>query len=120
MVRKGGMTVRPLAADTDKVARAIPYGQAVKNGQVWIPKHASWLYTWTQEHANFPRATTHDDQVDTGGYAWLVALTLPSIKRAMDDDPQTTEGKIERYVDKRQRARFRSQNRGGLSGRLGR
>jgi len=120
MVRKGGMTVRPLAADTDKVARAIPYGQAVKNGQVWIPKHASWLYTWTQEHANFPRSTTHDDQVDTGGYAWLVALTLPSIKREIDDDPQTTEGKIERYVDNRQRARFRSRNRGGLSGRLGR
>ena len=61
----------PLTADTDKITRATPYAAAVGAGKVWFPNplHVPWAVKWENEHANFPRGT-HDDQVDTGAYAW--------------------------------------------------
>ena len=76
--RAGGFFVRPLfPKDRDKVQRAIPYGAAITNQQVWFPKAASWIFLWEQEHRNFPNAK-HDDMVDTGAYAWEMTRAMPA------------------------------------------
>ncbi|MDH3463666.1 MAG: phage terminase large subunit [Acidimicrobiia bacterium] len=119
MLRKGGMTVRPLKADRDKVARAIPYGQGCKNGSVYLPKKAEWLYNWMQEHKNFPRANTHDDQVDVGAYAWDVALTMPSMAAIKEYEAPTMQDKVDKHLDKIEKKRKQGRRRHILSGRLG-
>jgi hypothetical protein len=57
-----------VAADTDKVTRAIPASTRLKTGRVWFPAGADWLDEWCDELAAFPSGT-NDDQVDTLSYA---------------------------------------------------
>ena len=116
MVRSGGMTVRPLKADKDKVARAMPYGQAAANGQIFFPQNHPKMHEWTSEHAPFPNGT-HDDMVDTGGYAWAIASKMPHLTVKQNTAPATTEEKLERYIEKREKSRKR---RSTLYGTLGR
>jgi predicted phage terminase large subunit-like protein len=68
---KPNLTVTPLKADGDKYTRALPYAEAVKSGKVWFPDPDTTPYAsvWENEHAKFPNVK-HDDQVDTGAYAW--------------------------------------------------
>lgn len=68
-----GVPISPLTADVDKLTRAIPASARVSNGRVWLPAGASWLDVWIGEHASFPNGS-HDDQVDTLGYAVRVAV----------------------------------------------
>lgn len=63
-----GIPVQPLTADTDKITRAIPATNRVRQGRVWFPAHVDWLDEWCDELASFPSAA-HDDQVDTLSYA---------------------------------------------------
>ncbi|MFB4306974.1 phage terminase large subunit [Actinomadura sp. GTD37] len=65
---KAGIPVEPVAADTDKVTRAIPATSKLKAGRAWFPAGASWLDVWCDELAAFPSGT-NDDQVDTFSYA---------------------------------------------------
>ncbi len=67
----------PLKADRDKIARAAAYARGVGAGKVWFPDPlwVAWGVKWENEHAGFPR-TTHDDQVDTGGYAYEYSRAL--------------------------------------------
>jgi predicted phage terminase large subunit-like protein len=59
-----GVPVAPLAADTDKITRAIPAAGRLASGRVYWPAEAPWLDEWMDELAAFPRGA-HDDQVDT-------------------------------------------------------
>jgi predicted phage terminase large subunit-like protein len=74
-----GIPVQPLTADTDKITRAIPATNRIRQGRVWFPAHVDWLDEWCDELASFPSAA-HDDQVDTLSYAARVvsAHWLPS------------------------------------------
>lgn len=74
-----GIPVQPLTADTDKITRAIPATNRLRQGRVWFPAHVDWLDDWCDELASFPSAA-HDDQVDTLSYAARVvsAHWLPS------------------------------------------
>ena len=119
MIRKGGITVRPLKADRDKVARALPYGQAAANGQIYFPQAHPKIHEWTSEHAPFPNGT-HDDMVDTGGYAWAIASTMPHLTRKENLGPKNMEEKLERYMAKREKDVKRMSRKGNLYGRLGR
>lgn len=65
---RAGLPVEPVAADTDKVTRAIPASTRLKSKRVWFPAEADWLDEWCDELAAFPTGT-HDDQVDTLSYA---------------------------------------------------
>jgi len=65
---RAGIPVEPVAADHDKVTRAIPATSRMKTGRVWFPAGASWLDEWCDELAAFPSGT-NDDQVDTLSYA---------------------------------------------------
>jgi predicted phage terminase large subunit-like protein len=65
---KAGLPVEPVAADVDKVTRAIPATSRLRAGRVWFPAVADWLDEWCDELAAFPSGA-HDDQVDTLSYA---------------------------------------------------
>lgn len=77
-LRTSALPVRPLTADTDKVARALSAAALYDNLQVLHP-HASdapWVVEYERELDDFPRGT-HDDQVDTAGYAAIQVRSLP-------------------------------------------
>src|SRR5690606_2591364 len=76
LTAKGGITVWPLKADRDKVARSITYSDMVKRKKFFLPSAAPWVSSWISEHAPFPNGA-HDDQVDCGSYAGLATLNLP-------------------------------------------
>ncbi len=67
-----GIPVEAVAADTDKITRAIPATHRVRQHRVWFPAGVAWLDEWCDELASFPNAG-HDDQVDTLSYAARVA-----------------------------------------------
>jgi predicted phage terminase large subunit-like protein len=100
MVRNGGVTVRPLEADTDKVARAIPYGSAIRTGRFSFPAEASWLHEWEHEHLQFPNGT-HDDQVDTGAYAVQIMDLMPAKLPQHEAEPVTMQEKVDAYAEKK-------------------
>jgi predicted phage terminase large subunit-like protein len=84
-----GVPIAEVAADTDKVTRAIPAAARVHSGRVWFPAAAEWLDTWTSELAEFPTGS-HDDQVDTLSYAARVQTaewTPPSTPPRRGVDP---------------------------------
>lgn len=89
-----GIPVQPLHADTDKITRAIPATNRVRQGRVWFPAGVDWLDEWCDELASFPSAA-HDDQVDTLAYAarvvsahWLPQESAAAVdaRRAVPDD----------------------------------
>lgn len=69
-----GVPITAIQAETDKFSRALPYSAWVAQGRVWLPAGATWLDTWTSEHAGFPSAA-HDDTIDVGSLAVRVAIT---------------------------------------------
>jgi predicted phage terminase large subunit-like protein len=69
-----GIPITPLAAETDKLTRALPASAWCSSGRVWLPAGAWWTKLWVDEHAAFPNGS-HDDQVDTLAYAVRVAIT---------------------------------------------
>lgn len=69
---RAGIPIQELQADRDKLTRALPAADLVRQHRVWIPD-AEWIDVWLDEHADFPNAA-HDDQVDTLAYAARVAL----------------------------------------------
>jgi len=80
-----GVPVAELKADADKVTRALGAASLVRQHRVWLPRHASWLDEWLDEHADFPN-TTHDDQVDTTAYAARVVIVPPAFEETVYDD----------------------------------
>ena len=70
---QAGVPLEPLHPDKDKVTRALAAAPLVRQHRVHLPAAAPWLDEWLEEHAEFPNGT-HDDQVDTLGYAARVAL----------------------------------------------
>jgi hypothetical protein len=82
------------------VARAIPYGAAIKLGRVSFPSDAPWLQEWEHEHLQFPNGT-HDDQVDTGAYAVQIQNLIP-VRTVKDNHvPVTAEEKLKAFEAKR-------------------
>ena len=65
---KANLHIKPLTPDTDKVTRAIPATNRVRQHRVFFPAGADWLGDWISELAEFP-AGAHDDRVDVLAYA---------------------------------------------------
>lgn len=99
LIRTGGVIVRPLTPDKDKVTRALPAGQVMKNHQVFFPKEAAWLPDWVDELSKFDNAA-HDDQVDTFSYAVDVWLNLPVGLREAKTEAVTVEERVHEHVEK--------------------
>ncbi len=66
--RRAGLAVRALAADTDKITRAIQATVRMEAGQVFMPENAPWLGDAENELLTFPNGA-HDDIVDNLSYA---------------------------------------------------
>jgi len=119
LMREGGVSVRPLKADKDKVTRAIPYGNHIAMGKVFFPKGAPWIQDWEDEHVKFPNAK-HDDQVDTGSYAieqvLLMPVKNPQYRTGLTEG--TAEYRAQRHLE--ERLDKRSKNRPKVHPVLGR
>jgi predicted phage terminase large subunit-like protein len=83
---KAGLRVQPLRPDKDKVTRAIPAANRVRQRRVWLPAGADWLGDWISELAEFPTGE-HDDRVDTLSYAarvmaahWHEPIDQPTVR----------------------------------------
>jgi predicted phage terminase large subunit-like protein len=70
---RAGVPVAELKADADKLTRALPAADLLRQGRAWFPADAPWLDEWCDELAAFPNGT-HDDQVDVLAYAARVAV----------------------------------------------
>lgn len=104
--RNGGLTVRPLKADTDKVTRALPAGQLMMQGRVFFPAKADWLEEWEHELASFDKGT-HDDQVDVLAYAAKALEVIPVRRPARDQTPVTMQERVNAMLDRRNRTKRR-------------
>lgn len=118
-LKKLGMPVRPLKADTDKIARSIPAGDYCASGKVFFPKDAPWLAEWESELLGFPNGA-HDDQVDTLAYAVQTVTigVLSFIARDPEKDDLSIEGRLKKYVASSMRDRKRRQ-KGGYGSPVG-
>lgn len=65
---RANVTVKRLKPVGDKVTRAIPASNRVKQRRLWLPAREPWLDEFLDEVASFPKGR-HDDQVDTLSYA---------------------------------------------------
>ncbi len=92
LIKRRLLPIRKFTADQDKVTRALPAGEACRNGVLFWPKGAPWLTVWEREHLKFPK-TTHDDQVDTTAYAvhMLYFSGLNFRARPADKEPVTMQ-----------------------------
>ncbi len=66
--RRGMAGLIPNPPKGSKVARARAVAPYIEAGDVHIPRHASWLGAYLDEHSGFPNGT-HDDQVDATSQA---------------------------------------------------
>lgn len=70
-LRRSGLPVRALKAETDKLTRALPLMARMQAGSVYFLRGASWLEEYENELLVFPNGK-HDDQVDATSYAAIV------------------------------------------------
>jgi len=106
--RVGGISVRALKADRDKVSRAIPAADLNRRGGLMLPARAGWLHDFESECAVFPNGR-HDDQVDVLSYAVIEALKLPApIRRVQEELSHDEKGwrQIERNRRRRRAGRY--------------
>lgn len=97
LIRGGHIVVRKLKADTDKVSRAIPVGDVVNNGQVFIPMDAEWVEAFLDEMVKFPNAA-HDDQVDMFSYGVREWEKVPAYRDTLFPDT-SMEARVRRRID---------------------
>jgi predicted phage terminase large subunit-like protein len=64
-----GYIVAPAQAEASKESRAQTYSSKQGAGLIYIPDESAWKKDWVKEHEGFPNIR-HDDQVDTGAYAF--------------------------------------------------
>ena len=72
-LRRDGLPIIELKAETDKYTRAIPASARYEAGSVYHLENAPWLDELEKELASFPSGP-HDDQVDVVAYAVLVHM----------------------------------------------
>jgi predicted phage terminase large subunit-like protein len=70
-LRRDGLPVRELRAETDKVTRALPVAARMESGSVYLLRGAPWLGEYEAELLMFPNGQ-YDDQVDITSYAGII------------------------------------------------
>ena len=63
-LRRGGLNVKPIKPERDKVSRMSVASASIEAGQVFFPSQAPWLASLEEELLSFPHGR-HDDQVDS-------------------------------------------------------
>lgn len=77
-LRRKGLPVIDLKAETDKETRALPVMARMEAGTVYFLKNGQWLGDYEDELLVFPNGE-HDDQVDVTSYAGIVIARRVSI-----------------------------------------
>jgi len=98
--RGNRIPVKELKADRDKIARAIPIGMMNQADELFLPAGHALLGDLEAEMMIFPNGT-HDDMVDTLGYAVREAMILP--RRDLSDPLSHSE---QLRAAKKKRKRF--------------
>lgn len=86
---------------SSKESRADAVTPAFREGEVWLPRAATWLADWIEEHVTFPTGA-HDDQVDTTSMA-LSILWLGRRMKAEAGNKKTTDRRQKRLENVRSR-----------------
>lgn len=86
---RSGIPVRGIKADTDKLTRALPAADLIRQRRIWLPNGADWEQAFRDEIRAFPNGA-HDDQVDVLGYAARIILTHWVPTMAAYDEPAKT------------------------------
>ena len=63
-LRRGGLNVKAIKPERDKVSRMSVASARIEAGQVFFPSQAPWLACLEEELLSFPHGR-HDDQVDS-------------------------------------------------------
>ena len=92
-LRQQGLPIKEYKPVKDKVARATSASVYYESGQVFHPKHASWLQEWENELLVFPMGK-YDDQVDCCSQA-CEHLAMPRRTGGMVIDKPTEAEQIE-------------------------
>ena len=100
--RRGNVKVRPLDPDSDKIARALPFGYLVLEGKVFFPKDAPWLSEFEDELLDFPNGR-HDDQVDCAAYAALEYEKIPKTVKTVQEQPTNLAEKVQEFAESKAR-----------------
>ena len=96
--KRGGLSVRSLEADTDKVTRALPIDNLIRGEQLWWMAEAAWVMDLESEVLVFPDGD-YDDMVDVLAYAVRVFEQLPTHSRRSKDEPPANMGeRIQRHM----------------------
>ena len=113
--RSSNMPIRPLPADQDKFARAIPAASFTKMGKFYLPRDVPWSEEFVSECTAFPTGK-HDDQVDVFAYAATLCDLLfraPWTPKAEHEEIPTEIEHILKKLEKRNR-KVRSRGRNTL------
>ena len=94
--KRGGINLRAVKADTDKIMRAMPLDDLVKNELLWWMGEAAWLQTLEEEILQFPNGK-HDDHVDVLAYAARVFDGIPQL-RTKKLEPATPEERAAAHI----------------------
>ena len=116
IVRKNTVSIHPLSADQDKIMRALPCNNAIRNEILFFPRDAEWLNEFEREVLKFPNAK-HDDQVDTLAYGVQVHDGLPPHLTTPPED-HSLQGRVEKH--RKELARRNKKQKRGRYNVLGR
>lgn len=105
--RKGGINIRSIKADKDKVQRAMPLDGHVKNEMLWWMADQAWTQGLEEEVLQFPNAR-HDDQVDVLAYAARIFEAMPQVRR-IKHEPVTMDEKVAARIADLRKPRKRTQ-----------
>jgi len=98
--KRGGVKVRSLPVDRDKVMRALPFGYQVLEGNVFFPAEAEWLDDYEEELLSFPNGT-HDDMVDVSGFAAMQYEAIPSRYKTPQEESTNLSERVGDHVAKK-------------------
>jgi len=79
MHRRGGIPIKPIKRNKDKMTRAQDSVGQIEAGNVLLPEDADFLSDFLEEHSNFPNGE-HDDQVDCDNDAIDIMLNSANQK----------------------------------------
>lgn len=97
--KRGGINLRRVEADVDKVTRALPIDNVIREEQLWFMEEAAWRSDLEQEILVFPDGE-HDDQVDVLAYAVKIFSGIPAGKIPTDDQVRGLEARVARYQER--------------------
>ena len=90
----GIIAVNPQGGKVARVNAVSPY---IESGNVYLPRHASWVHDFVEECASFPQGK-NDDQVDTMSQALNRFIYYHSNEKVIPKEPQTLEEKVHRHI----------------------